>query len=40
MIHKATYNGMSGQYCTVSGRVKFGTKVFYSIEDAIKFFGK
>ena len=40
MIHKASYNGQPGFYCTQTGRVKFGDKVFHSIEEAIKFFGK
>jgi hypothetical protein len=40
MFHKATYCGKEGLYCTKTGRVKFGDKVFHSIEEAIKFFGK
>jgi hypothetical protein len=40
MIHKASYKGRCGLYCTETGRVKFGDKVFHSIEEAIKFFGK
>lgn len=40
MIHKASYNGHVGFYCINTGRVKFGEKVFPSIEIAIEFLGK
>jgi len=40
MLHRATYCDRQGLYCTKTGRVKFGDKVFDNIEEAIKFFGK
>ena len=40
MFHKASYNGREGVYFQNSGRVCFENKIFDSIADAIKFFGK
>ena len=40
MIHKASYNGREGVYFQKSGKVCFENRIFDSIADAIKFFGK
>jgi hypothetical protein len=36
-IHRAIFNGHKGYYNPKTGRVKFGSKVFPNIEEAIKF---
>jgi len=40
MLHKASYKELRGHYCMVTGKLRFGNKVFQNIEDVINFFGK
>lgn len=36
-IHRAFFNGHKGYYNSNTGRVKFGSKVYPSIEVAVKY---
>ena len=36
-IHRAFFNGHKGYYNPMTGRVKFGSKVYPSIEVAVKY---
>jgi hypothetical protein len=36
-IHRAFFNGHEGYYNPKTGRVKFGSKVYPSIEVAVKY---
>jgi len=37
-IHRAVYDGHVGIYSTISGRVRFGNKIFQNINEAIRYF--